>query len=149
MILCLHYHHYVYGSGPKLPFVAVAPATKRLSQSCRGPSLTNLCRRVLQSSIGLLRGGFVAKHPDSATSLVAKRLPGPVANPMILGRSHINKNMYGVCSGFWVVSPYSYLWTSNSSPLALPRLGPRRGSHLQPQCCIFLRGAEDLVIGYT
>ena len=58
---------------------------------CRGASVTNPCRgllcRVLQSSTGLSQGGF--KTSRFFTSLVAKRPPGPVTSPMILGRCNI------------------------------------------------------------
>ena len=78
-----------YGCGPKWGFVAVPPS---VTDICRGPSVTNPCRgplfKVLQFSIGLSQGGFVARPPDAVTavtSLVAKRPPGPVANPMFFG----------------------------------------------------------------
>ena len=59
---------------------------------CRGPSVTNPRRgplwTVLQSSRGLSQGAFVARPPNSATSLVAKRRPRPVTSPMFLGHCH-------------------------------------------------------------
>ena len=71
------------------------PLFSKPSRACCGPSVTNLCRgplcRVLLSSIGLAPGGFVARRRDSVTSLVRKRPIGHVANPMLLGRSHIPK----------------------------------------------------------
>ena len=60
---------------------------------CREPSVTNPCRgplcRALWSSIGLWQGGFVARPPNSVTSLVAKRPRGPVTGPMFLRRCHM------------------------------------------------------------
>ena len=53
------------------------------------PSVTNPCRgplcRVLQCSVGLLQGGFVARPPRFCYKQWRKRLPGPVTSPMFLG----------------------------------------------------------------
>ena len=36
----------------------------------------------------------MARTPDSVTSLVAKKPPGPVTSPMFLRRCHIYMNIY-------------------------------------------------------
>ena len=79
---------------------------------CRTPSVAKPCRgplcRVLYSSIGLSQGGFVARPPDSATSLVAKRPPGPVTSAMFLRRCHMYTYIYTYTS-YISLSIYIYV----------------------------------------
>ena len=60
----IYMYTYTHGCGRKMWFVAVPASVTNL---CRGPSVTNPCCRplcrALQSSIGLLQGGFVARPP--------------------------------------------------------------------------------------
>ena len=98
--ICTNMHTYIYTYRCRY-YMAVtrngglsrSPAPLSVTYLCRGPAVTNPCRgplcRVLYSSIGLSRGGFVARPPDSVTSLVAKRPLGPVTIPMFVRRCHI------------------------------------------------------------
>ena len=68
-----------------------SPPPPSVTYLCCGPSVTNPCSRTsaLSTVVGLSQGGFVARTPDSVTSLVAKRPPGPVTGLMFLRCCHI------------------------------------------------------------
>ena len=65
---------------------------------CRGPPVTNRCRgplwTVLQSSNRRVAGRVCPKTPDSVTSFVAKRPPGPIYKPDALGCCHVHTYIY-------------------------------------------------------